>query len=166
MRERFLRSLRLLSECYHRFEHLSGAHVRTVGLTPSQFDIIATLGNTAGMSFKELGAKTLITKGTLTGVIDRLEAKGIVARIVQIEDRRSTIVQLTAEGEREFNRVFGPHVQHCKQAFSAYSEADFAALERELEKLKARLDAGPCLLPSDEKKPTRKPAISTIVGSN
>ena len=165
MRERFLRSIRLLSECYQRFEHLSGAHVRTAGFTPSQFDIIATLGNTAGMSFKELGDKTLITKGTLTGVIDRLEAKGIVARIMQIEDRRSTIVQLTALGEREFNRVFGPHVQHCKQVFSAYSEADFAALERELEKLKERLDDRP-RLPADEKKPTRKPAISTNEGSN
>jgi MarR family 2-MHQ and catechol resistance regulon transcriptional repressor len=165
MRERFLRSIRLLSECYQRFEHLSGAHVRTVGLTPSQFDIIATLGNTAGMSFKELGAKTLITKGTLTGVIDRLEAKGIVTRVVHIEDRRSTIVQLTEEGQREFNRVFGPHVQHCKRVFSDYDEADFAALERELEKLKARLDDRPPS-PADEKKPARKPAISTVAGSD
>ena len=32
---------------------------------------IATLGNTPGMSYKELGDKTLITKGTLTGVIER-----------------------------------------------------------------------------------------------
>ena len=154
MRERFLRSIRLLSECYQRFEHLSGAHVRTVGLTPSQFDIIATLGNTDGMSFKELGAKTLITKGTLTGVIDRLEAKGIVTRVVQIEDRRSTIVRLTAEGEREFKRVFAPHVKHCKQMFSTYSEADFTVLERELEKLKAHLAAGPDQQSDpDEKKP-------------
>ena len=35
------------------------------GLTHAQFDIIATLGNTPGMSYKELGDKTLITKGTL-----------------------------------------------------------------------------------------------------
>jgi MarR family 2-MHQ and catechol resistance regulon transcriptional repressor len=140
MKERFLRSLRLLAECYQIFEHISSAHVRTFGLTPSQFDIIATLGNTRGMSFKELGSKTLITKGTLTGVVDRLEAKGIVKRITQAEDRRSTIVQLTAKGEREFKRVFAPHVQHCKQAFSGYQEADFAALEHELAKLKLRLE--------------------------
>jgi MarR family 2-MHQ and catechol resistance regulon transcriptional repressor len=153
MRERFLRSIRLLSECYQRFEHLSGAHVRTVGLTPSQFDIIATLGNTDGMSFKELGAKTLIMKGTLTGVVDRLEAKGMVKRSVQTADRRSMIVQLTPAGEEEFERVFSPHVQHCKQMFSAYSDADFAALEYELAKLKTHLEAGP--LPQQAKK---KPA--------
>lgn len=141
MSERFLRSIRLLAECYHTFEQLSGSHVRTFDLTPSQFDIIATLGNTPGMSFKELGSKTLITKGTLTGVVDRLETKGLVRRNAKMEDRRSTIVQLTAKGKREFERVFAPHVQFCKQSFDEYRDEDFAALERQLAKLKAHLEA-------------------------
>jgi len=114
--------------------------VRSVGLTPSQFDIIATLGNTSGMSFKELGEKTLITKGTLTGVVDRLEAKGLVRRVVQTEDRRSTIVQLTEAGEREFERVFPAHTQYCKQPFLHYSDDDFARLERELGRLKSSFE--------------------------
>jgi len=143
MKERYLASIRLLAECYQAFEHLSATHVRTLDLTPSQFDIIATLGNTEGMSFKELGDKTLITKGTLTGVVDRLEAKGMVRRIINLEDRRSTVVQLTTEGEREFERVFAPHVQHCKQPLSDYTDLDFAALERELRKLKLHLQTSP-----------------------
>jgi len=140
-RERYLRSIRLLAECYHAFAHISGSHVRTLNLTPPQFDIIATLGNTEGMSFKELGEKTLITKGTLTGVIDRLEAKGLVQRFVCAEDRRSVIVRLTTQGDNAFHRVFPPHVAFCKQPFLDYGEDDFAALERELAKLKAHLDA-------------------------
>lgn len=143
MKERFLRSIRLLSECYHAFEHLSGSHIRTLDLTPAQFDIIATLGNTSGMSFKELGEKTLITKGTMTGVIDRLEDKGLVKRITKTEDRRCTIVRLTDKGEQEFQRIFVPHVQFCKQAFLGYSDKDFATLEQELAKLKSHLEAPP-----------------------
>lgn len=139
MKARYLRSIRLLAECYQAFEHLSSSHVRTLGLTPAQFDIIATLGNTAGMSFKELGDKTLITKGTLTGVVDRLETKGLVKRVTKVEDRRSTIVQLTAAGEREFNRVFPSHIEFCKHKLSGYSESDFAALDEQLMKLRARL---------------------------
>jgi MarR family 2-MHQ and catechol resistance regulon transcriptional repressor len=50
-------------------------------LTPSQFDIIATLGNTPGMTLQGIGEKTLITKGTLTGVVDRLQEKGLVDRV-------------------------------------------------------------------------------------
>lgn len=140
MAERFLRSIRLLAQCYQTFEQLSDSHVRSIDLTPAQFDIIATLGNTSGMSFKELGEKTLITKGTLTGVVDRLEAKGLVKRVMQAEDRRSTRVQLTAAGEREFERAFPIHTQHCKQPFLHYTDEDFARLERELGRLKSSLE--------------------------
>jgi DNA-binding MarR family transcriptional regulator len=139
-KERYLRSIRLLAECFHTFEHISSTNIRTLDLTPPQFDIVATLGNTDGMSFKELGEKTLITKGTLTGVVDRLEAKGLVCRSVHAEDRRSTIVRLTEKGEREFQRVFPPQIEFCKQAFLDYGDEDFSALERELGKLKRYLE--------------------------
>jgi MarR family transcriptional regulator, 2-MHQ and catechol-resistance regulon repressor len=139
-RERYLRSIRLLAECYHTFEHISSTNIRTLDLTPPQFDIIATLGNTEGMSFKELGEKTLITKGTLTGVVDRLEAKGLVCRSSHANDRRSTIVRLTEKGEKEFHRVFPPHIEVCKRPFLKYGEEDFVALESELAKLKQHLE--------------------------
>lgn len=141
MAERFFRSIRLLAQCYQTFEQLSNADVRRTKLTPSQFDIVATLGNTEGMTFRELGERTLITKGTLTGVIDRLEAQGLVRRVAQTDDRRCTLVKLTEAGQREFERIFPGHVQHCRQPFLDYREEDFAALERELGRLKASLDA-------------------------
>ncbi len=141
MAERFFRSIRLLAQCYQAFEQLSNADVRRTKLTPSQFDIIATLGNTEGMTFRELGERTLITKGTLTGVLDRLEAHGLVTRMAQTEDRRCILVRLTEAGQREFERVFPDHVRHCGQPFTDYAEQDFAALERELGKLKASLEA-------------------------
>jgi DNA-binding MarR family transcriptional regulator len=141
MSERFFRSIRLLAQCYQAFEQFSNADVRRTKLTPSQFDIIATLGNTEGMTFRDLGERTLITKGTLTGVIDRLEERGLVKRVAQTDDRRCTLVRLTEAGQREFERVFPGHVQHCKQPFLDYKEEDFAALERELGRLKASLDA-------------------------
>ncbi|MBX9848175.1 MAG: MarR family transcriptional regulator, partial [Rhodocyclaceae bacterium] len=87
--------IRELVRCYQAFEAVGGAHIRTMGLTPPQFDIIATLGNTPGMRFKELGEKTLVTKGTLTGIVDRLTEKGFVRRVASPTDGRSQIVQLT-----------------------------------------------------------------------
>ena len=141
MAERFFRSIRLLAQCYQTFEQFSNADLRRTKLTPSQFDIIATLGNTEGMTFRELGERTLITKGTLTGVIDRLEERGLVRRVAQTDDRRCTLVQLTEAGQREFECIFPGHVEHCRQPFAGYTEEDFAALERELGRLKASLDA-------------------------
>ena len=141
MKEPYLRSIRLLAECYQAFEQLSASHVRTMGLTPSQFDIIATLGNTAGMSCKELGEKTLITKGTLTGVLCRLEAKGLIRRNICHDDRRSTLIALTPEGEELFRQVFPAHLSFCRQHFLDYSSEDFAALNRELSKFGTTLKA-------------------------
>lgn len=142
MKERYLKSVRLLSECFHGFEQLSANHVRDSGLTPSQFDVLATLGNTKGMCFRELGDKTLITKGTLTGVVDRMEAKGLVRRAALPDDRRMKVVELTGRGEKEFARLFLPHIAFCKQSFNDYREEDFAALESALMKLKACLSPG------------------------
>jgi DNA-binding MarR family transcriptional regulator len=138
-RERFLKTLRELARCYQAFERYSGAHVRELGLTPDQFDIIATLGNTAGMSFKELGEQTLITKGTLTGVVDRLEARGLVERVASEVDRRSTIVRLTRAGEREFAKAFPAHIAHLKAAFGALDEAELKRLEGLLGRLRDSL---------------------------
>lgn len=143
VRERYLRTLRALAESYHAFERYSALQVRAFGLTPSQFDIIATLGNTAGMSFRELGEKTLITKGTLTGVVDRLEARGTVKRTASKADGRSTLVRLTKKGEAEFERVFAPHIAYLKKPFSMLSEAEMNQLEGLTRKLTVLLqDAG------------------------
>jgi DNA-binding MarR family transcriptional regulator len=136
---RFLRSVRLLAVCYQAFERMSGAHVRSLGLTPAQFDIVATLGNTPGMTFRELGEHTLITKGTLTGVVDRLEERGVVERIANQSDGRSSIVRLTRDGERLFDRVFAEHVAHCRKAFAGWRAQDFEALDSQLVRLQSAL---------------------------
>jgi MarR family 2-MHQ and catechol resistance regulon transcriptional repressor len=150
MGERYQRSLRLLSETFQAFERLSGRHVRELGLTPAQFDVIATLGNTPGMSAKELGQRTLITKGTLTGVVDRLVDRGFVERVVVPEDRRSVFVRLTPAGDAEFTRVFGPHVAYCKRAFSDYVAQDFEALDAHLLRMRDGFVAA-------ARRPRRKP---------
>jgi DNA-binding MarR family transcriptional regulator len=148
MGERFLKSIRLLAECMQGYERLSGEYVRRSGLTHAQFDIIATLGNTPGMSYKELGDKTLITKGTLTGVIERLEQKGLVERQRNDCDKRSFFVKLTAEGERTFCTVFPEVISQSGKVFADYSDADFAALEKTLSELKNVIMAGQTASPS------------------
>lgn len=141
MGERYLKSVRLLAECMQGFERFSGESVRECGLTHAQFDIIATLGNTPGMTYKELGQKTLITKGTLTGVIERLEQKRLVVRERSEGDKRSFFVRLTPEGEDVFKNAFPKVVAHGKKLFAAYSEDDFDAMERALARLKHVIDA-------------------------
>ncbi|QBE64101.1 MarR family winged helix-turn-helix transcriptional regulator [Pseudoduganella lutea] len=148
MGERYLKSIRLLAECMQAFERLSGRHVRESGLTHAQFDIIATLGNTPGMPYKELGERTLITKGTLTGVIERLEQKGLVMRERSTLDARSWFIRLTPRGEQAFRDVFPRVISRGGAVFAHYTEADYAELERVLARLKSVIDASPESTPS------------------
>jgi MarR family transcriptional regulator, 2-MHQ and catechol-resistance regulon repressor len=143
MGERYLKSIRLLAECMQGFERLSGRHVREQGLTHAQFDIVATLGNTPGMSYKELGERTLITKGTLTGVIERLEQKGLVARERSADDKRSWFIRLTPQGEELFRDVFPRVTSRGGAVFAQFTDADYEQLEQALARLKSVLAASP-----------------------
>jgi MarR family transcriptional regulator, 2-MHQ and catechol-resistance regulon repressor len=137
----FLPLVRELVRCYQAFETYSAAHIRELGLTPSQFDIIATLGNTPGMSSKLLGEKTLITKGTLTGVVDRLIAKDLVRRTQCEHDGRSQIIQLTKKGEALFDSVFPTHVAHMGKLFAKLTGEDYARYQTALQELRLLLEA-------------------------
>jgi MarR family transcriptional regulator, 2-MHQ and catechol-resistance regulon repressor len=137
----FLPVLYELVRAYQAFESYSATHIRALGLTTSQFDIIATLGNTQGMSFKDLGEKSLITKGTLTGVVDRLEAKDLVRRVASASDGRSQMVQLTRAGEKLFTRIFPAHLAHLEQVFGNFSQLDMDSSAAVLQKLKDAFSA-------------------------
>ncbi len=139
--QHFLPLLRELAATYQSFTAYSSVHIRTLDLTPPQFDIIATLGNTDGLSSKELGMKTLITKGTLTGVVDRLEAKGLVRRVACLTDGRSQIVQLTDAGAVLFAQCFPEHLKHIEAALAKVSAADAQTLVKKLRGVREALVA-------------------------
>ena len=107
------------------------------GLTPSQARVIFTLGGTEGMTCKDIGDETLITKGTLTGVVDRLEDKGLVERWSVEGDGRKTIVALTRRGERVYGKEFPAHVEFLKGKFDQMNARDRQQAIGLLKKLKA-----------------------------
>jgi DNA-binding MarR family transcriptional regulator len=132
----FLPALRNLVASYQSFERYSAPHIKSLGLTMTQFDVIATLGNQLPMSCKELGEKTLVTKGTLTGVLERLEAKGLILRQANSEDARSQLIGLTREGQAVFEKVFPEHLDFLNKAFKKLSSNELQQLEKSLRLLK------------------------------
>jgi MarR family transcriptional regulator, 2-MHQ and catechol-resistance regulon repressor len=128
-KESFIPTMRELVKTYQSFSAYSEAHVRQFGLTPAQFDVIATLGNTNGMSMGEIGERTLITKGTLTGIIDRLIHKQLVVREVPSDNRRNVIVQLTPNGQQVFEQVFPAHIAHLKGQFEKLEPSELELLK-------------------------------------
>lgn len=140
-REPFLPVIRELARSYQAFAAYSARHVRQLDLTPPQFDVISTLGNTSGMSMHTLGNQTLITKGTLTGIIDRLEQKGLVRRDVPPGNRRSFIVRLTTTGEEVFEQVFPAHIVYLGRCLRGVAREELEQMEAVLKRLRLLFEA-------------------------
>ena len=113
----YLKVLRPLVEAYLAFWRIDIRHIKSLRLTPSQFDVIATLGDTEGMTCSELSAHTLVTKGTLTGVLDRLASKGLIRRDAMKNDRRCTKISLTVKGDALFRKTFAAHLAFLRPFF-------------------------------------------------
>ena len=105
-KQTFIPLMQELAAAYQAFSLYDAEGLRKSGsdLTPSQARVIFTLGDTDGMTCKDIGDITLITKGTLTGVVDRLEEKDLVERWSVEGDGRKTIVALTNRGDRVSRR--------------------------------------------------------------
>ncbi len=131
----FIVVLRELAHAYQAFCAYEEPHMRQLGLTPPQFDVIATLGNTSGMFMNQLAEKTLVTKGTLTGIVDRLEQKGLVRREVPPTNRRCFLIVLTPAGEAVFQSVFPRHIAYLKQRFDRLNPAELVEIKTALQKL-------------------------------
>ena len=136
--EAFIPLMQELAGAYQAFSLYDAEGLRRSGsgLTPSQARVIFTIGDTDGMTCKDVGDITLITKGTLTGVIDRLEEKGLVERWSVEGDGRKTIVALTRRGQRVYEKEFPRHVEFLKEKFSRLGPRDRAQAIQLLQKIR------------------------------
>jgi DNA-binding MarR family transcriptional regulator len=77
-------------------------------LTLAQMDVLSALARTDGesISCSEIAERTLITKGGITGILDRLEARGLVKRFPSSDDRRSVLVRLSSKGVELFRKLY------------------------------------------------------------
>jgi MarR family 2-MHQ and catechol resistance regulon transcriptional repressor len=71
------------------------------------------------LPIKTLGEKVLLTSGSITSAIDRLEKRGWVERNMDGNDRRSRIVKLTPDGKKTIRSAFAGHKKHMEEAVSS-----------------------------------------------
>jgi DNA-binding MarR family transcriptional regulator len=112
------------------------------GMDRGQGDVLFTLrraGPPYRLSPGELTANLLVTTGTMTNRIDRLEARGLVRRLPHPDDRRSVVVELTPEAVELVDRAIERHVAGEQEMIAPLTQGDRAELRRILRKLLAHL---------------------------
>ncbi len=122
------RSFRNMLSCYIPF-------VRKYDLTVSQLFILLALYENDGVSAQELSSKLALGASTLTGILDRLERKGLIKRQINMNDRRSIIVSLTEKGKGLKDELWKIYEKVNGELRSALSQKEIEDLYRIMEKL-------------------------------
>jgi MarR family transcriptional regulator, organic hydroperoxide resistance regulator len=94
-----------LQQATHWTLQALGGALADLGLTASEINALANLADGRARTVRQLSADTGTRASTLTGVLDRLERRGYLTREVDLEDRRSFRLLLTASGEAAAARV-------------------------------------------------------------
>ncbi|MEZ5924597.1 MAG: MarR family transcriptional regulator [Hyphomicrobiaceae bacterium] len=106
--------------------------------TLPQFDLLAQLDREPkGLRLGELSRRMMVTNGNITGVLDRLQAEGLVVREVSAEDRRVAYARLTPSGRARFRRYARAHEGWIRELVGDVDPAMKSALLAELARVKA-----------------------------
>jgi DNA-binding MarR family transcriptional regulator len=89
----------------HRLLTLVDAELGDLGLSAAETNVLAALGDAEARTIRRISEATAQPPSTLTGLLDRLERRGLVERRPNPEDRRSTLVLLTPRGREAAERV-------------------------------------------------------------
>ena len=88
-------------------------------LCGSDFAVLEALLHKGPLAVNEIGRKVLLTSGSMTVAVDRLEYKGLVERRSHDSDRRTRVVHLTEEGKKLIERAFADHAADMERLASA-----------------------------------------------
>jgi MarR family transcriptional regulator, organic hydroperoxide resistance regulator len=122
----WFRFLRLRS----RMDIVLSEHFKTIGLSIPQGDVLATLTEKEGISQQELAIRLYVTKGNISGLLDRLSAAGLVERRMTPGDRRSHAIYLTAEGRAAALKGIAIQKEFISSTFGHLSIEDMIHMEK------------------------------------
>ncbi len=107
------------------------------GLTEPQFNILILLAQTEeGMLLSKIGEKLLVTRANVTGLVDRLERDGLIARNGLPQDRRVCVAKVTKKGLEVLRRVVPLLAQRINDATKALGEEEKKSLIESLRKIR------------------------------
>jgi DNA-binding MarR family transcriptional regulator len=129
-----------LANCRNLLMREARRSVERWGLTLPQFDVIAELERAKrGFTFGELSRLLLVTSGNLTGIVDRLEADGLVRRKHDQHDRRVVRIVLTAKGRQLVDTIAPLHARDIESALAFMPRKELDLLHELLSTVSANL---------------------------
>jgi DNA-binding MarR family transcriptional regulator len=111
--------------------------LRGVGLTYSQYLVMLILWETDGVTVSDIGGRLFLDSATLTPLLKRLEASGLITRTRSGTDERQVVIGLTAKGLAM--RETASEIFHAVQCAADCAPAEIGLMKKQLEELREKL---------------------------
>lgn len=134
--------MRLLWAINHGLNKASRRLQSRFGVTGQQRLVIRIVGSFPRLSAGEVARTLHVHPSTLTGILQRLERRGLLRRRTDPSDARRVQLELTAKGRRLMVPTFGTIEASVKRTLAAFPDGDVAATRRVLGALRQALDIG------------------------
>ncbi len=125
----------VLAKCYKSMAEYSRRQVEGSGLGLSDFEVLEALLHKGPLAISSIGAKVLLTSGSMTAAVNRLADKDLVRRIADQKDRRVQRVDLTKAGRKLIASTFRKHQAALKTAVAVLTEREREQMAILLKKL-------------------------------
>lgn len=115
---------------------------KQVGLTVPQLLVMQNLEEAGELSVSDIARRVSLSQGTVTSVIDRLQAKGLLERVRSQSDKRKVSVSLSAEGRRQVLAAPGLLQEEFISRFEQLEDWERKMLTSAVERIASLMDAG------------------------
>jgi MarR family 2-MHQ and catechol resistance regulon transcriptional repressor len=122
-------------------DKLDRASIADTGLQLSEFTIMEVLKHKGPLTITAIGEKVLLTSGSMTAAINRLESKDYVRRRRDASDARRFHVHLTEVGRSVIDRAYAKHTANLERVAEALTLSERATLVRLLKTIGRRAEA-------------------------
>ena len=125
----------LLKRALLDLEELHAEHLAPVGISGRELGVLLLLDDRDPQSQQQAAARLRVDRTTMVGLVDGLEAKGLVARRADAEDRRRNVLELTGDGRAALVRAVRASDEAERQLLAELDDAESAQLRTLLTRL-------------------------------
>ncbi|MGH8929992.1 MAG: MarR family winged helix-turn-helix transcriptional regulator [Egibacteraceae bacterium] len=138
-----MQALIWLSRAFNAAANGQAEALRPFGLSPSAFNVLMALHNTPGHTLEpcQLAERLLVSRPSITGLLDTLQTKLLIERMPHPDDRRRVIVSLTPAGQSALEGAFEDHYREQQALFEDLTTRELSTLVVLLRRVKGAVPA-------------------------
>ncbi len=126
---------RSVIDSWKRLQRAAEKNLLRADLSVAELRILKVLREQGSTPMNRFSTETMLSQPTITGMVDKLEERGLVERVRSVEDRREVLIAITPKGSETLAKGMDLHRQFVEKSLSALRPEDVDLLVRLLKRL-------------------------------